>query len=572
MNILQLLQKWSDKVKPASPEYMEWKPGQIVRGKVLQLLEDQHAIVKINGTNVRVKLEIPLQLGHTTLLQVQPISKEGWIQLKPLQQSKLPIPIDSVKEILTAAGLSDDKKNRELVLRMYEAGWIPDRETIQSFRPILDAIPEDNSVRLADWIRSGIMAKERNLSMTRAFIEPLYLLQYGTPMRTLVENLLRQLQSLQDRQLPMLNNTPSISSHVPATLQTDGFVNSDASTNKSDAVSLPINRNQVAVSDTEISRTGKTDFVHAQSETRQQSSTPSQTNVNGDMTKNSYMQGQQLVDENSQLDRNAAQTDSNLFFTERARPEAANSKQVDLKLLISMLEGFLQQQGSSFVATPSSEQNNWLLRMFQALGLNFEHQLSQVSDSHAFPSGTSLKPLLMQLIATEGLPQGVRDQANQLLQQLTGQQLLLGAEKVTPTYHAVTVVVPFYHSDGQQTATVQIQSRKQSNKKHAIDPDHCRLWFDLTLKHLGPILIDVQVVERGVSLTIRNNDTRFEALLEQMKERLKQNFTQTGYRLVSIQMGAHTPTSSVTAQKDASTPISHDVAPVEAYEGVDIRI
>ena len=91
--------------------------------------------------------------------------------------------------------------------------------------------------------------------------------------------------------------------------------------------------------------------------------------------------------------------------------------------------------------------------------------------------------------------------------------------------------IPLHGVDGEQTASVHIQSRR--GRKGELDATNCRLLFDLDMKFLGPTLIDVQVVDRIVSLSFRN-DQSYAAELFEGKEELAQAVSSIGYQLLSV--------------------------------------
>ena len=62
----------------------------------------------------------------------------------------------------------------------------------------------------------------------------------------------------------------------------------------------------------------------------------------------------------------------------------------------------------------------------------------------------SLKGLLLQLADANELPAPLKEVIKQVVQQLTGQQLLLNTDRTTP-FAQVTMFLPFFGPDGKQT-------------------------------------------------------------------------------------------------------------------------
>ncbi|WP_046228053.1 hypothetical protein [Paenibacillus dauci] len=182
----------------------------------------------------------------------------------------------------------------------------------------------------------------------------------------------------------------------------------------------------------------------------------------------------------------------------------------------------------------------------------------------------TLKGLLLQLAAADDVPPVLKDAAQQLVQQLTGQQLLLNTDRTAP-FAQVTMFVPFNGPDGQETASVQIQSRRGA--KGELDASNCRLWFDLDMKMLGPTLLDVHVVDKIVTLKVHNDLEQLAPLIESKKQEVADAIGSLGYQLLSLQF-AGLPVRSAGEANGMTAPGSgllDQYAPPE-YKGVDMKI
>jgi hypothetical protein len=238
----------------------------------------------------------------------------------------------------------------------------------------------------------------------------------------------------------------------------------------------------------------------------------------------------------------------------------------------------------------------WVGRLLKALGVQHELQLARPHEGGAHaqpphtrageaappPAGTAplqeadaaadtatLKGLLLQLSAA----------AQQLVQQVTGQQLLLTPDRTAMFTH-MTLMLPIMNQNGSQTAAVHIQSRKGANGQ--LDARNCHLVFDLDMRTLGTTLVDVQVTDRIVALRVHNDFPEIGELLEEHREDIREGLDKIGYQLLSMkvlpypepltlgaeagtdsQTGDHGPTAaSLAASRYYTTP----------YKGVDVRI
>ncbi|ANS73986.1 hypothetical protein AWM70_04880 [Paenibacillus yonginensis] len=188
-------------------------------------------------------------------------------------------------------------------------------------------------------------------------------------------------------------------------------------------------------------------------------------------------------------------------------------------------------------------------------------------DSSVLALKDNLKSILLQIIDTPDAPPQLQEAAKQMVQQLTGQQLLLNTDRTAP-FAQVTMFLPFEGPDGGETATIQIQSRR--GKKGELDPDNCRLWFDLNMSALGKLMVDVQVADKKVILQIHSEGEAVGAFLEGRQEEIGTAIQEAGYRLVALRTASY-----VTEEDKPENPVSQTGAASYAppvYRGVDYRI
>jgi hypothetical protein len=196
----------------------------------------------------------------------------------------------------------------------------------------------------------------------------------------------------------------------------------------------------------------------------------------------------------------------------------------------------------------SSPEPNWIGRLLQSLGVEHEHQLAKMPEllraaqglpaeadaqnsNGSRPDADTLKSVLLQLAAADDLPAPLKETAQQVLQQITGQQLLLSSDRSSMFSH-ITVFIPFMDGSGQQSASVHIQSRK--GQRGELDANNCRLLFDLQMKTVGNTLVDVQVVNKIVSLQVHNDLPALAELIDVSREEISASLHKAGYQFFSI--------------------------------------
>jgi len=172
---------------------LELKIGQVVRGVVTQQLDNNEAIVNINGVQVKAKLEVPLSEGQVALLTVQPESKGSYILLKQVDPATIGFS-DPMKDILKAMGLPDKQWAMDVIKGLRADGIALNKETTSAFQRAMAAIPQ--GMNIEQWVEAAGIAARRGLPMTEATLLGISQLMNGTPIHSLMEQLRGQLQAM----------------------------------------------------------------------------------------------------------------------------------------------------------------------------------------------------------------------------------------------------------------------------------------------------------------------------------------------------------------------------------------
>ncbi|WP_340003879.1 DNA ligase [Paenibacillus sp. FSL K6-0276] len=237
---------------------------------------------------------------------------------------------------------------------------------------------------------------------------------------------------------------------------------------------------------------------------------------------------------------------------------------------------------------PPADAESWVGRVLKLLGAEHEQQAVRggvvaAAETARAAAGTAalgsagvggeqatdtLKGVLLQIMSSSEVPPAVKEAASGLVQQLTGQQLLLNTDRTAP-FAQVTLFLPLQGPDGQETASVHIQSRR--GRKGELDAANCRLWFDLDMKQIGQTLVDVQVVDRIVSLKLHNDHPWVLELLEQRREDIKAAVESIGYQLSGLRTEPLPELNLSTELAGTHASKLVDYVP-DAYKGVDYRI
>ncbi|MGE7903706.1 hypothetical protein ACQKNS_04815 [Peribacillus sp. NPDC094092] len=206
-----------------------------------------------------------------------------------------------------------------------------------------------------------------------------------------------------------------------------------------------------------------------------------------------------------------------------------------------------------------------LKEMTKVLGLQLEHSLINFSGEvmKEIPNDLeTLKPLLLKLL-NEQIPASIKETAEQILNRITAQQIL--SQENGPIQNLL-LTLPLNLGSIQTDLTIQCSGRKTKDGK--IDPDYCRVLFYLELERLKETIIDMQVQNRIIKVTVIN---RHDAVLEEAADKyldtLRENLGKMDYRLSGV---SFVKPMNEKERDQRVNPIPFSEA--GSYSGVDIRI
>lgn len=235
-------------------------------------------------------------------------------------------------------------------------------------------------------------------------------------------------------------------------------------------------------------------------------------------------------------------------------PKFSSSESIQqLKQLISIILG----NQSINELENGREVKNMLQKMIQSLGLEYEKELrvGLKDNQSSFESLHSLKPMIMSVMNEPGIS---RNELEPILHRLTGMQLI--AQDFTGPMQQMTMQLPIALGEKQTDVTIQWEGRKKSNGQ--LDPDYCRILFYLELQSLNKTMIDMQIQNRIVHVSVMNDTEELESIVKQLTPTLKQKLENLGYQLSFIKV-------IPSFEKGYS---QKNILPSDFYEGVDVKI
>lgn len=707
MQISQAMGQLLGRMQTNEVKAMELKPGQVVEGVVLQLFNEQDALLRIGGTQVRARLETPLRQGETAMLQVQPESPNGEIVLRTVGSGGKPLTDEALAGLLRSFGLKDTPGVQQLAAQLHRSGIALERSVLQQFIGVNAARPPH--VPEVEWLEAAIIAKQRGAPFTTASVAALHSAIFGKALEAHLSGLAAGTEQALHALLSSTND--SVNGQTREAQQLLSALRQAIDQVRAAAPSLmqPIHAGgSEQLLSTAAGEVGRTPAqpqqqtqvqqqTQAQAQVQNQSQAPAQPQVQSQsLTQSSAQmqsqaQSQLPVQALSQTTAGstsggaAAGTGSALgvpgaggssgteagadgaaqrslqpntgagevasgsdrqqerpAVVQRLEPAAVSSQQAAGEragsngrlsgetLLHGMTPTSVQEavsgtgQPSRAAAAEQQEQaartagaasqpaahqsardENWISKLFRAVGIDHENRLARVLARSDQPSSLSaqtgaglpgveekaslpalsdgirreatdnLKGVLLRLAASDSVPEPLREQARQAVQHITGQQLLLAPDRNATLTH-VTFMLPLHGANGsEQQAAVHIQARKGSRGE--IDARNCRLLFDLNMQAIGLTLVDVQVYDKNVLLQVHNDSPVLGALIEQHREEITDGLRGHGYQVVALKCMPFPDGGAAVPQPPEGTdsPASGrqlDAYHIKPYKSMDVRV
>ncbi|WP_429844573.1 hypothetical protein [Brevibacillus sp. FIR094] len=621
----QLIQSFVQKAPISAPKPVELTPGQVFKGTVIKNYPDNMALVQVGGMQVQAKMEASLEPGQKAWLQVQPST--GVVTLKVLESVGEGAGKDaSLEGLMRSLGIADTKESKAIVQALLGANLPVNKETIQAFSAVARRLGVDNATIEAFMtaMKRNLPLTPDTIAGLKAFISDkpmgqliqnllqqasLFLEGEGQPSQTAgqmpqsqsqqvpgqanvvtgdVKQLVSQLkEKLTGLSLLIAGNDGTDEGLAVKQMPQGNQPNQAASQNAtggSQTQPLPAQSGQPSAQVQTSPQPSTQAFSNIPSPSQPVSSTVSTETVPAPNTAGKQVESQQnaMTGKRNQLLPN--QTSAPSVELKMARNESLpippspqmNQEPIQNKQMAEQ-RAVMNDAGQKVIPqmvsqAPGSTAANPIAELFRHLGVTHERELMGQAfsqgpiDSHSLKQMDTVKSLLLQIsqAPAQALPTALREAADQLLQQVTGQQLMM----VQPSNQALSQIVlqiPIRQADGDETAFVQIESKKKGSGQ--LDPENCRLFFHLELQSMGTTMIDVSIVNRIVNLQIFNDTPWVEALIQGSKDRFADQLQDVGYHLSAMRV------QPVPAERGKSTSPIQTKGPILAdYKGVDLRV
>jgi len=551
MNVFQVFQNLTS--SQFQQHHLVLRNGQIVNATLLDMFANGDAKINIQGFTVRAKLETPLAKGEHTFMQVESF-QNGIVRMKIIandEKASTNVPENNIKQMLKNADLPTNSSWRQLIQQMLQRNipLLPD--ILQNGVQLLGKQPTPEQQQ------SWLTMLERGIPITASTHQAIHQLLYGQSISQLIDNFKGLVaQYLSDKNIPQILNQETINNdnkHINQVNQTSqGIVINRGNQGNLSSQSLIANQANLSIQ------------------------------VNSSNPDNNYNQSNIISNYqvNTQANINSTQNNTSEISLDRT---AINQNQDIVKNIVHINENLNQllAKGNELLAlkqqTPQINSQPLLLQIFKMIGYQHEQNTFQlvqdllsnearVNDAPLNNNSASfqdnIKQMLIQLINNNQYPTAIREIANQILNNITGQQLFSSPQDTQNILQNIMVQIPINWGNNQQdTLTIQVQGRKG---KKAIDPNNCSIYLELAPPNLGDLGVFIQIVNKVVSVKIFTENNQLKHLVDSTASFLRTGLSEQGYLLSYVRL--ELPNQQNNNKKELSA--YRKVSP----KGIDIRI
>ncbi|SDN27457.1 hypothetical protein [Alkalicoccus daliensis] len=578
----KILNSFINRIDPSSTASIQLKPGQIFHGKITQLYTGSLAKLQVGQMQLTAQLEAQLEKGEKYWFRVAP--GEGIPRLKVIENvsSATAQKHQSVQQILQQMGLQVNNQNEKMIQFLSQQNLPFTKQNVINAAPLLlnSPLPEKDTLQLL----SSMM--QRQLPISRDSFHALASLQNQLPLAEAMNQLAGALRANNipgtmhlQQQLTSLQQTGQ--GNAPAQLKEIMQFISGSNTEAREQMVQVLQRLGITNQNTfnELIQQFKDGLLKQENFSVIKDIFPGALQRNGGSISIQQLSPLQVFDhfiKHLQLPSANSALQLLQLLGVKDPPQAMQSLQnFSREAVPENFRGF--ENALKAVAVPvtdtggatsvrSSEQLHPLRVLMQQLGLNYEssvRSMLQNGSQQEAQQAASLKANLLNMLQNTQLPQGIKEQADFLLNRITGMQIV-NQEQQGPLQHLL-IQLPIASFDKFQDITIQWSGKE--NAEGTMDENHCRILFYLHLENLKELVIDVQIQNRIVTVNVFNENKKPVSVEKVWGPILTEKLLDMNYHLSSIQWKL--PREELIKEPVNSQIQSTDYKP---YKGVDYRI
>ncbi|QSB08207.1 hypothetical protein JTI58_14290 [Lysinibacillus fusiformis] len=604
------------------------KQGQVFHGTIKQLYPDQMAEIQVGNQKFIAKLEVPLKAGDAHFFQVTGTNPQTELKIVTGPMAQAATPSQQINQLLESMNLPKSAEMQQLLGHFMKAQLPISKDQMLQAEMWLKALPEGISkvdalqtiqkmielkMPMTNDVFQALISGQKTSGMTAIMDNFAQLLAKDTTLsESFRQNLMQQIQAIAKpfevetgsavlaRVLQSLTNSAATTSEkmqALSILKESGILPQQATlqnwSNMNEAKAFQPMQQAGQVIQT-ILATKPEDARQLVEQLK------SWTNSQNLLTNEQKQQINQLVDRFNQLPvtkqtlevfakqmqdqllKAFAQNTTDRLFTQDAhalsvkdhllslfRQEANSPSQNEalmrnlVKNSIDSSQPFIQQvvtQADALVqnSMDSKAMEHALKTVLKNLGISYEATLGNKSaDLHMIAH--QLKPQLHTLLQETNTTPQLKEAAEMLMTRMNGMQLSSGENG---HQHQLIMQVPLEFFGKKMDATLQWNGRMKDNGK--IDANYARVLFYLQMASMQETVIDMQVQNRVVTVTVFNENSEIQSLAEPLKAALKVGLAEKNYQLSGVFIKQF--------DKGQTEKVSPVVEQREEQSGVDIRV
>lgn len=603
------------------------KQGQVFHGTIKQLYPDQMAEIQVGNQKFIAKLEVPLKAGDAHFFQVTGTNPQTELKIVTGPMAQASTPSQQINQLLESMNLPKSPEMQQLLGHFMKAQLPISKEQMLQAEMWLKALPEGISkvdalqtiqkmielkMPMINDVFQALMSGQKTSGMTAIMDNFAQLLAKDTTLsESLRQNLLQQVQAIAKpfevetgsavlaRLLQSLTNsaaTVNEKMQALSMLKESGILPQQATLqnwSKIEAKAFQPIQQAGQVIQTILA----TKPENASQLVEQLKSWTGSQNL---LTNEQKQHINQLVDRFNQLPvskqtlevfakqmqdqlLNAfTQNTADRLFTQDAHAlsvkdhllslfkQEANSPSQNEALMrnlvknsINSSQSFIQQVVTLADAQvqnsmDSKAMEHALKTVLKNLGISYEATLGNRSADLQMIAH-QLKPQLHTLLQETNIPPQMKEAAEMLMTRMNGMQLSSGENG---HQHQLIMQVPLEFFGKKMDATLQWNGRMKDNGK--IDANYARVLFYLQMASMQETVIDMQVQNRVVTVTVFNENSEIQSLAEPLKAALKIGLAEKNYQLSGVFIKQF--------DKGQTEKVGPVVEQREEQSGVDIRV
>ncbi|MED3797144.1 hypothetical protein P4604_07165 [Lysinibacillus capsici] len=604
------------------------KQGQVFHGTIKQLYPDQMAEIQVGNQKFIAKLEVPLKAGDAHFFQVTGTNPQTELKIVTGPMAQASTPSQQINQLLESMNLPKSAEMQQLLGHFMKAQLPISKEQMLQAEMWLKALPEGISkvdalqtiqkmielkMPMMNDVFQALMSGQKTSGMTAIMDNFAQLLAKDTTLsESLRQNLMQQVQAIAKpfevetgsavlaRLLQSLTNSSATMNEkmqALSMLKESGILPQQATLQNWSKMNEAKAFQPIQQAGQVIQTILATKPENARQLVEQLKSWTESQNL---LTNGQKQQINQLVDRFNQLPvskqtldvfakqmqdqllKAFTQNTADRLFTQDAhtlsmkdhllslfKQEANSPSQTEalmrnlVKNSIDSSQPFIQQvvtQAEALVqnSMDSKAMEHALKTVLKNLGISYEATLGNKSaDLHMIAH--QLKPQLHTLLQETNIPPQMKEAAEMLMTRMNGMQLSSGENG---HQHQLIMQVPLEFFGKKMDATLQWNGRMKDNGK--IDANYARVLFYLQMASMQETVIDMQVQNRVVTVTVFNENSEIQSLAEPLKAALKIGLAEKNYQLSGVFIKQF--------DKGQTEKVGPVVEQREEQSGVDIRV